>query len=269
MIQFHVEKLAVTVSDNRKELGLNAAKDAVVYLRTLLTQQAQVNAIFAAAPSQNEFLAALLRQKNIDWTRVCAFHMDEYAGLAQNAKQTFAHYLDTHIFTLASFQSIHYICRSGRTAEEQCKAYTALLQNNPIDVVFMGIGENGHIAFNDPHVAKFNDPELVKIVELDDICRMQQVHDGCFASLGEVPSLAVTLTIPALLSAKRLFCMVPTEAKAQAVKDTLCGEITEWCPASIMRTHRDACLYLDRESAGLLSIGGDVDVSEAAQNSKA
>ena len=126
------------------------------------------------------------------------------------------------------------------------------MKKYPADIVVMGIGENGHIAFNDPHVARFDDPETVKTVELDQVCRMQQVHDGCFKSLDEVPRTALTLTIPALTAPERVFCVVPASAKARAVRDTVLGPISESCPASILRRHNNATLYLDRDSAALL-----------------
>jgi glucosamine-6-phosphate deaminase len=143
---------------------------------------------------------------------------------------------------------IYYIAQDGKTPEEQIDRYSELLKKYPVDVTFMGIGENGHIAFNDPHVADFADKKSVKIVDLDEKCRMQQVHDGCFESIDVVPKYAVTLTIPALMRAKSIFCIVPAKTKADAVKNTVLGEISEECPASILRIHQDASLYIDADS---------------------
>ena len=137
-------------------------------------------------------------------------------------------------------------------AKEEAKRYTELLKNNPVDIVCMGIGENGHIAFNDPHEAKFDDLEMVKVVTLDDVCRMQQVNDGCFEKIDDVPKYALTLTIPTLMSAKYNFCVVPAKTKAEAVKKTVFGEVSEECPASILRTKDNSILYCDSDSSSLI-----------------
>ena len=177
--------------------------------------------------------------------------MDEYVGLGQDAPQAFGNYLRCRLFEKVGFKSVHYISRNGQ-AEEAAESYAALLKDIDVDVVVLGIGENGHVAFNDPHVADFNDTKLVKVVELDNICRRQQVDDNCFPSLSEVPTHAVTLTVPALMRGRYLFCVVPCKTKAEAVRRTLSGEITEACPATILRTHDNSVLYLDAASASLL-----------------
>ena len=150
------------------------------------------------------------------------------------------------------FRSVHYLDGSAQNIQEECRRYAALLRRFPVDIVCLGIGENGHIAFNDPHTALFQDPEAVKRVTLDLTCRNQQVHDGCFARLEEVPKYAITLTVPTLVSAPWLFCIVPAKTKANAVKECLTGEIGEHCPASILRLQEHAVLYLDKASASLL-----------------
>ena len=165
--------------------------------------------IFAAAPSQNDVLLALTEDKSIDWTRVNAFHMDEYVGLPKDAPQGFGNFLSAHIFSLAPFKSVNYIDCTAENPEAECERYAELLKNNPTDIVVMGIGENGHIAFNDPWVADFNDEKWVKVVPLDEVCRNQQVNDGCFAHVDEVPTHALTLTVPTLVRAPWLFCIVP------------------------------------------------------------
>jgi glucosamine-6-phosphate deaminase len=232
-------------------MGEGAAHEAVTYLKELLTEQEQVNIIFAAAPSQNEFLAAMALS-DVDWSRVNAFHMDEYIGLEKQAPQGFGNFLRRAIFDKVPLRSVHYL--NGQIEPcEACKEYTKLLEENPVDVVFMGIGENGHIAFNDPHVADFEDTQLVKVVDLDQKCRQQQVNDGCFATIEDVPTHAMTLTIPALCRAKRLFCVVPAATKAWAVNESVNGEISEHCPASIMRRHDNATLYIDDQSSKLLN----------------
>jgi glucosamine-6-phosphate deaminase len=233
-------------------MGEGAAAEAVAYLKELLSKQECVNIIFAAAPSQNEFLAAVAAS-DIEWDRVNAFHMDEYIGLKSDAPQGFGNFLRRAIFDRVPFRSVHYL-NGEIEPKKACEEYATLLTENPVDVVFMGIGENGHIAFNDPHVANFADSQRVKIVDLDEKCRQQQVNDGCFASLDEVPTHAITLTIPTLCQAKRLFCVVPAATKAWAVNQTINGEITEQCPASIMRRHQNATLYIDNHSSELLKL---------------
>ena len=249
--EFTKDKLRVKIYDSRQAMGEGAATDAVAYLKALLAEQQCVNIIFAAAPSQNEFLAAMAAS-DVDWSRVNAFHMDEYIGLEKDAPQGFGNFLRNAIFDKVPLRSVHYI--NGTIAPDvACREYASLLEQNPVDVVFMGIGENGHIAFNDPHVANFADSQRVKIVDLDEKCRQQQVNDGCFATLDEVPTHAITLTIPMLCQAKRLFCVVPAATKAWAVNQTINGEITEQCPASIMRRHDNATLYIDNHSSELLN----------------
>jgi glucosamine-6-phosphate deaminase len=174
--------------------------------------------------------------------------MDEYAGLCIDDEQSFARYLNDHIFALAPFASVHYL-PAKLEADEACEAYADLLRKNPPDVVCMGIGENGHIAFNDPPVADFHDVKLVKKVELDDTCRMQQVHDGCFPTFDDVPKYALTLTVPALMSAEYLICTVPASTKANAVEAMLYGEYGEVCPATALRKHNGAKMFLDKDSA--------------------
>lgn len=245
-------KLQVKLLENRKALGEAAAAEAVEALKAVIEQKGCCYVIFAAAPSQNEFLAALCAS-DVDWTKVYAYHMDEYIGLPEDAPQGFGNFLRRSIFEQVSFAGVEYLNGAAENVEEEMKRYEALLKKNPPDIVFMGIGENGHIAFNDPHVAHFDDADLVKKVELDHRCRMQQVHDGCFEKLDLVPRQALTLTIPALISAEYAFCIVPAPTKAEAVKRTLEGAVCEACPASILRRHPQAVLYLDGDSASKLS----------------
>lgn len=244
--------LTVRIFDTRAEMGLAAARDIKVCILSLLETKETINMIFAAAPSQNEVLWALATDKEIPWNRVNAFHMDEYIGLPADAPQGFGNFLKEHIFGLADFRSVSYIDITAADAEKECDRYAELLAGNPTDIVVMGIGENGHIAFNDPPVADFNDPRAVKPVELDPICRNQQVNDGCFATLDDVPKTAITLTVPTLFAGDHLFCIVPAPTKAKAVRATLCDDISEACPATILRRHKSAVLYLDSDSSSLL-----------------
>jgi len=237
--------------ENRKEMGACAAAQAAEAIRSLLKTQDKVRMIFAAAPSQNEFLAALAAQ-DVNFGRIVAFHMDEYVGLDAANPASFAAYLESHIFGKVPFAQVHYLNGAAEDIGAECRRYGQLLRQAPIDIVCMGIGENGHIAFNDPGEADFHDLHWVKRVTLDEVCRMQQVHDGCFPDLDAVPQYAMTLTVPMLLSAKHHFCMVPGAQKAQAVQRTLYGQIEPACPASALRLCPDMHLYLDKDSAQLL-----------------
>lgn len=249
---FLVDKLNVIISKDRDELGKIAAKNISNIISSLLEINDEVRMIFAAAPSQNEFLSELIKYRDIDWSRVTAFHMDEYIGLPPGSNQLFSKYLSDNIFSKVNFKKVHIINSQETNILEECERYEKLLKEKPIDIVCMGIGENGHLAFNDPPVANFNDKKFVKVVKLDDTCKQQQVNDGCFNSIEEVPTHAVTLTVPALMSGSLLSIMVPGKRKAIAVKNTLRGEITTDCPASILRTHPNAYLYIDEDSSSML-----------------
>ena len=252
MKTFKQDKLTVKAFENRTLMGEAAANDIAAKIKELLSKKEEINMIFAAAPSQNDVLLSLVNDKEIEWNRINAYHMDEYVGLSSDAPQGFGNFLKAHIFGLAPFKSVNYIDCTAKDPEAECKRYSKLLNDNLTDIVVMGIGENGHIAFNDPGVADFNDKETVKVVELDEICRQQQVNDGCFKALADVPTHALTLTVPTLVRAPYLFCIVPAPTKAKAVKETLTGKIDEHCPASILRTQDNAILYLDADSSALL-----------------
>ncbi|MBX6315847.1 MAG: glucosamine-6-phosphate deaminase [Isosphaeraceae bacterium] len=252
---FTVDALRVVVYPDRAQLGRAAAEGVARAIAARLETAERAHIVFAAAPSQNEFLAALVAHPSIDWSRVVAFHMDEYLGLSADHPASFRRYLQEHLFRIAGFPDDRLRLIPGERTERPlgtCLAYEdALLAERP-DIVCAGIGENGHLAFNDPPVADFLDPVWVKVVRLDTACREQQVHDGCFERLDDVPTHAYTLTIPALLSAPVVSVVVPGPRKADAVLATLRGPISESCPASALRRHPGAILYLDREAARLV-----------------
>ena len=252
MKTFEKDLLKVNIYSSRDEMGAAAATDVKAAILRALSEKETINMIFAAAPSQNEVLANLANDKEIPWGRVNAFHMDEYIGLDKDAPQGFGNFLKKAIFGIAPFKSVNYIDISAPDADKECERYSALLREYPVDIVVLGIGENGHIAFNDPPFADFEDEKLVKSVKLDEVCRNQQVNDGCFAAIDDVPTHALTLTVPALMSGKELYCIVPAKTKAKAVYETLNGDITPLCPASVLRTHKSATLYLDPDSSSLL-----------------
>jgi glucosamine-6-phosphate deaminase len=241
-------QIKVNVFADRIQMGAAAARTTADIIRQLLTSQPVVNMIFAAAPSQNEFLAALSEQP-IEWSRINAFHMDEYIGLDEHSPQSFAFYLKEHLFDKIPFKSIHYLGGEAADLAAECRRYTDLLTKLPPDIVCMGIGENNHIAFNDPPVADFHDREMVKVVILDAECRQQQVNDGCFPSLVDVPERALTLTITALVKGRHIICVVPGERKAKAVYHTLHSPISEQYPSTILRQHRGVEMYLDKDSS--------------------
>jgi glucosamine-6-phosphate deaminase len=231
----------------REALGAAAAGDIGAALTRRLDRQPEVRVIFASAPSQEATLRHLAERPGIEWGRVTAFHMDEYLGLAPDAPQRFGNWLRGALLDRVPVGSAHLI-DPGDDPQATADRYSALLAAAPIDIVCLGIGVNGHLAFNDPP-ADFADPALVKVVTLDEVSRVQQVDDGCFGALTEVPAQAVTLTIRALLSAAELFCMVPGAQKRRAVTDALYGPIDGSVPASALRTHPQCTIYVDKESA--------------------
>lgn len=253
---FLVDRLEVRVYPDRKALGAAAAADCAASIREILASRPRCRMVFAAAPSQNEVLTGLRDAEGIDWSRVEAFHMDEYEGLPPGDPRRFGEFLRAALFSRVPLGRVEYLApgpaAGSGTPDQEADRYAALLSEAPIDLVCLGVGENGHIAFNDPGVADFSDPLAVKEVELDAPCRAQQVHDGCFASLEEVPRTALTLTVPTLFSGGRLFCAVPGPAKAGAVRRMLTGPVSPDCPASVLRNHPACVLYLDAESAGAL-----------------
>lgn len=239
--------LQVEIFENREALGHKAGDDAALALNQVIREKGRCNVIFAAAPSQNEFLEQLCHS-DVDWSKVHAFHMDEYIGLPSDAPQGFGNFLRRAIFSKVPFASVEYLNGGAEDIDEEIERYSKQLQENPVDIVFMGIGENAHIAFNDPAFSHFDDVHLVQRVKLDETCRTQQVHDGCFQNLMEVPHEALTLTVPALVGAERIFCMVPAATKAAAVEKVVLGEIRETVPASILRMHQNAVMYVDSDS---------------------
>jgi len=255
---FSVGKLTVAVYPSRRSLGKAAGQAVASRMKELLGREKEVSLVFAAAPSQNEFLEELRAIPGIDWNRVVAFHLDEYIGLPAIAPQGFGNFLRSRLFEEVRPGQVHYLNGGTEDLKLECERYGRLLREHPLDIACIGIGENGHIAFNDPPVADFDDPRAVKVVELDPISRQQQVHDGCFQDIGSVPEKALTLTVPSIFSARFIFCMVPAPSKAEAVVKMLRGAISTQCPASILRRHENAVLFLDPDSASKIGskLGG-------------
>lgn len=245
----------IHVAESRLAMGDQAAAGIGNEIRACLRKQAGVRMVFAAAPSQSEMLAGLCREEDIDWTRVTAFHMDEYLGLASGSPRRFGTWLRRAIFDQLPFAAVHLI-EPGDDPAQSDADYAAKLNEMPIDIVCCGIGVNGHLAFNDPP-ADFDDRLTVKVVNLDAECRQQQVDDQCFATIDEVPAQALTMTVPALLEGRAIFCTVPGAPKRDAVRDALLGPIDPMCPASALRQHPRCTIYLDTDSGARLRLPRD------------
>lgn len=251
MIQKKYDKIDLKIYDTRVEMGAAAAEEAAACIRQLLEKHEEINCIFAAAPSQKEFLASLVEQ-DIEWNRINAYHMDEYVGFRIGHPNSFNHFLCNAIFNKVPFKSVNLI-NGANDADAEVKRYGDMLDAAPTHVTFMGIGENGHIAFNDPPVADFHDSMPIKKVMLDDVCRNQQVHDGCFPTLDDVPEYALSVTVPRLASSEHIFCIVPAATKHNATKETLTGPVSEACPATILRRTDNVHMYIDMDCAGDLA----------------
>lgn len=250
---FCVDSLGVQIYDSEAELALSAATIVQQHLISILKQKQTATVLFATGNSQLKFLDALTKLGNIDWSRIICFHLDEYLGISENHSSSFRYYLREHIEKLISPQKFHYI--EGDTLEplQECKRYSELLVAQEINLCMLGIGANGHLAFNEPTVANFKDSYKVKLVKLDSVNHQQQVSQGHFPNLESVPKYAFTLTIPIICAAKKIICLAPGKGKAKLVKQLLEGNITEEFPASILRKQTQANLLLDAESASLIN----------------
>jgi len=242
-------RLAVEVHADRPALGRAAAALVCTELRRLVERDGQAAAVFASAPSQNEFLAALRADPTIPWSRITAFHLDEYLGLASSHPASFRRFLAERLFDHVGVRAFHGLDGEAPDPETECARYAALLRENPPGLAILGIGENGHLAFIDPPVCDFAEPKAVRVVELDPVCRQQQVHDGAFARIEDVPHRALSLTIPFLMGVPKAVAIVPGPAKRAAVAAAVDGPVTCACPASILKRHPDATLFLDDASA--------------------
>lgn len=251
--KFAIDSLKIQVYESRAAMGQAAYEHYKQCAYELLLNKQAIRSIFAAAHSQSDFLDALSADREIDFGRIDAFHMDEYMGLGKEAPQNFGNFLKKALFSKKPFREVQYMRPDATDVQAECRRYEALLRAEPLDIVCLGIGENGHLAFNDPHEARFDEEVWVRETTLDDICRQQQVNDGEFAHIDDVPLQALTLTIPALMSCEHVVGIVPSKRKARAVFDALYGPVSESCPASVLRTHKNATLFLDKDAAELLT----------------
>ncbi len=250
--QTTIDQLPVRVYASNAAMGQAAAAEAAVVIQEAIAQRGVANVILATGNSQLTFLRSLRENQDIAWNHVRVFHMDEYVGLDPRHPASFPLFLRRHFLDYVDVGAFFPVAAPAEDTEAACRAYESLLRNHPADLCACGIGENGHLAFNDPPYVDFDDPVWVKVVQLDERSRRQQVGEGHFATLDEVPTHAVTLTIPALLAAKTVLCIVPEARKAEAVQASLRGPIIEDCPASILRTQPHARLYLDPDSGRLV-----------------
>jgi len=250
--RFEVEALRVHIGDDVDEMARDAAVEAAAALRSAIAARGEANVMLATGNSQLLFLVELVQMPDVAWDHVRAFHMDEYVGLAPTHSASFQRYMRERVASILPLREFHYLTGDTGDAPAEAARYAGLLRAHPLDLCCCGIGENGHLAFNDPPVADFEDPLDVKIVPLEPASRRQQVAEGHFATIDEVPADAITVTIPALLRAGRVLAIVPEARKAAPVRDALRGPISTECPASYLRTQPHATLYLDAESASLL-----------------
>ena len=245
--------LDVQILDDADAVGAAAARDAVSVLGAAIRARGHANVMFASGNSQFTFFDRLASSGGVDWSLVTGFHMDEYVGLPAEHPAGFGRYMRERVVASLRPRAFHVIHGDTNDVDAECTRYTRLLDAHPLDLCCLGIGENGHLAFNDPPVADFDDPFDVKVVALDDGCRRQQVGEGHFPDVDAVPSHAITVTIPALLRARHVVAVVPDARKAEPVRAALEGPVDAACPASILQTRAHATLYLDRASAARLS----------------
>ncbi|HXK12467.1 MAG TPA: TIM barrel protein [Vicinamibacteria bacterium] len=249
--------LRVEVLPSRAMMGVAAARTVAERIHDLLARDGRAAVVFASAPSQNEFLAALRQEPGIDWPKVTAFHLDEYVGISPDHPASFRRFLVDRLFAHVEVAAFHGLDGQAGDLAAECARYAALLRKEAPALAILGVGENGHLAFIDPPVCDYAEPADVRVVELDEPCRRQQVNDGCFPSLDEVPRTALSLTVPFLMRVPRAVAIVPGPAKRTAIQAAIQGPVTAACPASILRRHRDATLFLDEDSAAGLAMPGE------------
>jgi glucosamine-6-phosphate deaminase len=245
------DNMNVRVFPSKHELGRAAAADATMLLREAISRKGRAHAIAATGASQFEFLDALTASPGVDWSKVVFFHLDEYVGLPASHPASFRRYLEERIVSRVHSGAFHFIAGDAADLDAERRRVNALIRDCPIDVAFVGIGENGHLAFNDPP-ADFETDEPYLVVSLDEACRRQQLGEGWFASLDEVPRRAISMSVPQILKSETILAMVPDARKANAVRDCLEGDVSPLHPASALRNHTRTTLYLDHDSAALL-----------------
>jgi glucosamine-6-phosphate deaminase len=242
----------IKITDNPVELGKVSAAAAVEGIINAIKDKGQANVILATGASQFETLKNLVEDTTIDWSKVVMFHLDEYIGLPETAPASFRKYLKERFLNLVSPLKASYLVNGETDPEGECERLNQIITDHPIDVAFVGIGENGHLAFNDPP-ADFDTVSPYIVVDLDEKCRLQQFNEGWFPSLAEVPKKAISMSIKQICKSKMIICSVPDSRKAEAVKNTLENKVSNNDPASILQTHANCLFILDKSSASLLS----------------
>jgi len=244
--------MRIKVFEDKNSASRAAAEQAARAIRHAITQQGDARIVAATAASQIDFLDALTRKPGIDWRRVELFHLDEYVGLPVTHPGSFRKMLLQQLISKTGITNYHLLEGDAADPAEAARHVSRIIASRPVDIAFLGIGENGHIAFNDPP-ADFDTEEPYIVVELDEACRQQQVGEAWFADLSQVPTQAISMSVQQILKAKEILAVVPDNRKAQAVRLCFEGEISPIAPASILRTHPDATIYLDKSSASSLS----------------
>jgi glucosamine-6-phosphate deaminase len=242
----------IDISQDNKELGQKSGDWAANIIKKAIAEKGQANIILATGTSQFETLQQLLTHTDIDWSKVVMFHLDEYIGLPITAPASFRKYLKERFIEQVPALKAYYLINGEADPEQECARLGELIKQYPIDMAQVGIGENGHLAFNDPP-ADFDTEDPYIIVELDEACRRQQFNEGWFATMEDVPKQAISMSVRQILKSKSILCSVPDERKAQAVKDCVELPLSNLHPAGILRTHPDCKLFLDKASASLLS----------------
>lgn len=240
------------ISDNPVELGKVSAAVAIEGIINAIKEKGQANVILATGASQFETLKNLVEDRTIDWSKVVMFHLDEYIGLPETAPASFRKYLKERFLNLVSPLKASYLVNGETDPNGECQRLNQIITDHPIDVALVGIGENGHLAFNDPP-ADFDTESPYIVVDLDEKCRLQQFNEGWFSSLAEVPKKAISMSIKQICKSKMIICSVPDSRKAEAVKNTLENKVSNNDPASILQTHAHCLFFLDKASASLLS----------------
>ncbi|MBZ8182229.1 MAG: glucosamine-6-phosphate deaminase [Oscillatoria sp. PMC 1051.18] len=247
-----IDSLAVAIYKSPTKLAQAAAQTVQNYLQDVLSQKEKARVVWATGSSQIKFLAALTALGGVNWNRVTCFHLDEYLGIKATHPGSFRYYLQEKVENIVKPGKFAYLEGDTNEPLQECDRYAKLIQAQPIDLCFLGVGENGHLAFNEPYLADFNDPYPVKLVKLTKETRQQQVATGYFPKLAAVPKYAFTLTIPTILSARKIICLAPKQRKNSIVREMLTGKISSACPASFLRRQTNATLFLDTEAASLL-----------------
>lgn len=252
MKALQIDRLNIAIYDQKSEMALAAAEHVAAIITGAIREKGAANVILATGASQFEFVECL-KTMPLDWSAITVFHLDEYKGMAISHPASFRKYLKERILDHVQPARVYYLAGDATDIEAETRRYEELLRKHDIAVACIGIGENGHIAFNDPPVADFADPRLVKVVELDEACRRQQLGEGWFPTLADVPTHALSLTIPAIMRCQAISCVVPDQRKAEAVYKALYGPVATSCPASILRQHPNTTLFLEPDSASRLS----------------